>query len=442
LRFEAGCKFNHSKEASKMKSRFLFACSLPCIALLSFGWSFNHKSADSKSKQAASSASDWPQWLGPNRNGISAEIGLPKSWPATGPRILWRIPLGEGYSGVSISQGRVYTLFSQSDDEFVVCLDAASGKELWRTRSDSTFKDTNGNGPRSTPTVHNEVVYALGARGKLYALQTASGKKLWSHDFKKEFKTTGPSDEGFSTSPLIEDNLLLVEAGGGEGNSFIAFNKQNGAVVWKVESDNAAFASPIAITVNSVRQIVFFSATGAIAMSPAGGKVFWRLPWKTEGNVNAATPLFIPPDKIFISSGYGVGAALLRIKAGNATARIEEIWKSKAMQNKYTSSILQGDYLYGFDGGKLKCIEVNTGAEKWTQRGFGVGTLIYADGHLIVLGDKGKLALVEAAPTGYKEKAVAEILDGRCITVPALAAGKLYVRNTKELACLDMFGQY
>ena len=423
-----------------MKSRFLFACSLLCIALLSFGWSFNQKSADSKSKPAANSTSDWPQWLGPTRNGISAEIGLLKSWPATGPRILWRIPLGEGYSGVSISQGRVYTLFSHGDDEFVVCFDAATGKQLWRPRSDSTFKDVNGNGPRSTPTVDNEVVYALGARGKLYALQTASGKKLWSHDLKKEFKTSGPSDEGFSTSPLIEGNLLLVEAGGGEGNSFIAFNKQSGAVVWKAESDNAAFASPIAITVNGVRQIVFFSATGAIAMSPADGKVFWRLPWKTEGNVNAATPLFIPPDKIFISSGYGVGASLLRIKAGNATARIEEIWKSKGMQNKYTSSILHDDYLYGFDGGVLKCIELNTGAEKWTQRGFGFGTLIYADGHLIVLGDKGKLALVEAAPTGYKEKAVAEILDGRCITVPALAGGKLYLRNAKEMICLDVRG--
>ncbi|MGH7599555.1 MAG: PQQ-binding-like beta-propeller repeat protein, partial [bacterium] len=139
--------------------------------------------------------------------------------------------------------------------------------------------------------------------------------------------------------------------------------------------------------------------------------------------------------------GYDVGATLLRIKAGNTTARIEEIWKSKAMHNMYTTSILQGDYLYGFDGGTLKCIEWNTGAEKWKQRGFGVGTLIYADGHLIVLGDKGRLALVEAAPTGYKEKAVAEILNGTCITVPALAGGKLYVRNTKELACLDMFGQ-
>jgi len=426
-----------------MKSRFLFACSLLCIALLFFGWSFNHKSADSRSKPAASSTSDWPQWLGPNRNGISAEIGLLKSWPATGPKILWRIPLGEGFSGVSISRGRAYTLFAQGNDEFVVCLDADSGKELWRMRSGSTFKDMNGNGPRSTPTIHNEVVYALGAHGNLFALQTSSGKKLWSHDLKKEFKTSGPSrDGGFSTSPLIEGNLLLVEAGGGAGNSFIAFDKQSGDVVWKVESDRAAFASPIAITVNGVRQIVFFSASGAIAMSPADGKVFWRLPWKTDDDVNAATPLFIPPDKVFISSGYDVGATLLRIKAGNATARIEKIWKSKAMLNIYTTSILQGDYLYGFDGGTLKCIEWNTGAEKWKQRGFGVGTLIYADGHLIVLGDKGKLALVEAVPTGYKEKAAAEILDGRCITVPALAAGKLYVRNTKELVCLDMFGQY
>jgi outer membrane protein assembly factor BamB len=411
------------------------------IFLPQFCWSFNPKTTGLKSKQATSSSSDWPQWLGPNRNGISAEIGLLKSWPATGPKILWRIRLGEGYSGVSIFQGRAYTLFSQGEDEFVVCLDAATGKEIWRVRSDSTFKDVNGNGPRSTPTVNNEVVYALSARGKLCALQIASGKKLWGHDLKKEFKSSGPSDKGFSTSPLIEGNLLLVEAGGGGGNAFIAFDKQSGAVIWKVESDNAAFASPIAITVNGVRQIVFFSAAGAIAISPADGKVFWRLPWKTEGNVNAATPLFIPPDKIFISSGYGVGAILLRIKTGNASARVKEIWKSKVMQSKYTSSILQGDYLYGFDGGMLKCIEVNTGAEKWARRGFGFGTLIYADDHLIVLGDKGKLALVEASPSGYKEKAIAEILNGTCITVPALAGGKLYLRNAKEMICLDVRGE-
>jgi outer membrane protein assembly factor BamB len=351
---------------------------------------------------------------------------------------LWRIPLGDGYSGVSISKGRVYTLFSQGDDEFVICLDANSGKAIWRLRSDSTFKDTNGNGPRSTPTIHEDMVYAVGGRGKLYALNVKNGKTIWQHDLKKEFNSAGPSDGGYATSPLVENDMLLVEAGGANGNAFVAFNKKNGQVIWKAESDSAGFSSPVAYTINGIRQIIFFSGDGVVALAPENGKVFWRLSWKTSYNVNAALPLFIPPDKVFISSGYDVGAALLRIKNHNGAPAFEEIWKNKSMQNIFPTSMLQGNYLYGFDKATLKCIDVNTSEEKWKQRGFGVGSLIYADGHLIVLSDKGKLALIEATPSEYKEKASAEILEGRCITVPALAAGKLYLRNTKEVVCLDL----
>jgi outer membrane protein assembly factor BamB len=381
---------------------------------------------------------DWPQWLGPNRNGISLESGLLKSWPATGPKVLWRIPLGDGYSSVAISKESVYTLLSKGDDEFVICLDANSGKEIWRVRSDSTFKDTNGNGPRSTPAIHDEVVYAVGARGKLFALNAKTGKTLWQHDLKKEFNSVGPSDGGYATSPLVEGERLLVEAGGANGNAFVAFDKKTGQMIWKTESDKAGFSSPVAFTINGLRQIIFFSGDGVVSVSPENGKVYWRLPWKTEGNVNAALPLFIPPNKIFISSGYEVGAALLHIKNENGTTRSEEIWKSKVMQNKFPTSVLSGNYLYGFDNTVLKCINVNTGEEKWKQRGLGVGSLIYADGHLLVLSDKGKLVLVEASSIAYKEKAGIQVLNGRCITVPALAAGRLYLRNTKELVCLDV----
>jgi len=384
------------------------------------------------------SAGEWPQFLGPRRNGISVETGLAKSWTATGPKVLWRIPLGDGYSSVAIAKGRVYTLFSKGDDELVICLDANSGKEIWRLRSDSTFKDTNGNGPRSTPAIHGDVVYALGARGKLHALNAKNGKSLWSRDLKKEFNSVGPSDGGYASSPLVEGDMLLIEAGGAGGNAFVAFNKKSGQVIWKAESDSAGFSSPVAYTINDQRQIIFFSGAGAVSVAPENGKTFWRLPWKTSYNVNAALPLFVPPDKVFISSGYDVGATLLRLKNENGNMAFEEIWKNKSMQNIFPTSILQGNYLYGFDRGTLKCMEINTAEEKWKQRGFGVGSLIYADGHLLVLSDKGKLVLIEATPNEYKEKAGAEILEGRCISVPALAAGKLYLRNTKELVCLDL----
>lgn len=417
---------------NKTRDHSLVKLTTLCLLCL-FGVFFSGSTRESATK------GEWPQWLGPHRNGISLETGLLKSWPATGPKIQWRIPLGDGYSGVAISKGKVFTLFSQGDNEFIVCLEAKTGKEIWRVRSDSTYKDVNGNGPRSTPTIHGDVVYALSAHGKLYALQTKNGGNIWSSNLREAFDGVGPSEgAGYGTSPLIEEDMLLVETGSNNGKAFVALNKKNGRTIWQAESDSAAFASPVAITVNGMRQIVFFSAEGAVAVSPQDGKSYWRLPWKTSYNVNAATPLFVPPDKIFISSGYETGATLLRIKTGAASTGVEAIWKSKAMQNIYTSSVLLGEYLYGFDKGTLKCIEANTGVEKWKQRGFGVGTLIYADGHLIVLSDKGKLALVEAIPTEYKEKASAEILTGRSITVPALANGKLYLRNMKELVCVDL----
>ncbi len=383
---------------------------------------------------------EWPQWLGPNRDGISAVTGLRKSWPESGAKVVWRQKLGEGYSGISISQGRLFTLFSQGDEEFIVCLDAASGKEIWRVRSDSTYKDTNGNGPRSTPTIHNDRVYALGGRGKLYALRAKDGHKIWLRDLMVEFKSPGPSDTGgggYGTSPLIEKELLLVEAGG-PGHAFIAFDKNNGQVKWQAESDSAAFSSPVAITVNGIRQIVFFSGDGVVSLAPKDGRVYWRQPWKTSYNVNAATPLFIPPDRIFISSGYEVGATLLKIKIQGSAITIEEIWKRKDIQNIFSTSIRRGDYLYGFDKGTLKCIAFASGEEKWKQRGFGHGSLLLADGHLIILGDKGRLALVEATPEAYREKTGAQIMEGRCITVPALAGGKLFMRNTQEIVCVDL----
>ena len=215
---------------------------------------------------------EWPQFLGPTRNGISSETGLAKSWATAGPKVLWRIPLGDGYSSVAISKGRVYTLFSKGDDEFVICLEANSGKEIWRMRSDSTFKDTNGNGPRSTPAIHGNVVYALGARGKLHALNVKNGETLWRHDLKKEFNSVGPSDGGYASSPLVEGEMLLIEAGGASGNAFVAFNKRNGELIWKAESDSAGFSSPVAYTINGQRQIIFFSGDGAVAVAPENGK--------------------------------------------------------------------------------------------------------------------------------------------------------------------------
>ena len=366
--------------------------------------------------------------------------------------------LEKGFSGISISQGRVYTMFSKGNDEFVVCLDATDGAEIWRFRSDKNYHEgQGGNGPRATPTIDGDLLYTISAYGKLYALNAASGQEIWSHDLQQKFGSNMPR-WGFSTSPLVDGELLLIEVGGKGEKSIVAFNKNSGDVVWSSHKDKLGYSSPIAITVKGVRQIICFTGTKLVSVSPTDGTIYWKYPWKTGYDVNAATPVFIPPDKVFISSGYDKGAAVLQmrvfvspdndraatdqIKANQGTVRIKEIWKNRKMKNQFATSILHENYLYGFDNSILKCIEANTGEEQWKSRGFGKGTVILADGHLIILSDRGKLGLAEATPAGYIEKASAKVLNGLCWTVPTLANGKLYVRNEEEMICVDMTGKH
>ena len=381
------------------------------------------------------STSEWAQWRGPNRDGISSETGFLKNWPQEGPKVLWHIPFGDGYSGISIAQGKVYTMAAEGNDEYVICLDASRGEEVWRFRSGAKFTESRGDGPRSMPTVHGDSVFALGAEGKLYALDAGDGTKLWAHNFVEEFDSKIPT-WGFSSSPLIEGNLVLVEAGGKDGKSIVAFDKKSGDVVWTVHTDEVGYSSPIAINFGGVRQIIFLTSKTLLSVAPEDGQIYWKYAWP-EG-INIATPIFIPDDKIFISASYDKGAVLLKMIADEGGIGIEEVWKSRVMKNHFNSSVLQGDYLYGFDNAILTCIEANTGEEQWQQRGFGKGSLLLADGYLIILGEGGKLALVEANPNEYKEKARFQLFDDKCWTVPTLAGGKLYLRTQKEMVCLDL----
>ena len=285
------------------------------------------------------------------------------------------------------------------------------------------------------PTVHGDSVFALGAEGKLYALDARDGTKLWSHNFVEEFDSKIPT-WGFSASPLIEDNLILVEAGGRDGKAIVAFDKKSGDVAWTTHTDEVGYSSPISIDFGGVRQTIFLTSKTLLSVAPENGQIYWKYPWP-EG-INIATPIFIPDNKIFISASYDKGAVLLKMIADEDGVGIEEVWKSRVMKNHFNSSVLQGDYLYGFDNAILTCIAVNTGEEQWRHRGFGKGSLLLADGCLIILGEGGKLALVEANPNEYREKARFQLFDDKCWTVPTLADGKLYLRNQKEMVCLDL----
>ena len=382
---------------------------------------------------------EWPQWQGPTRDNISQETGWLKNWPEGGPDIVWRIPIGEGYSGISIVDGRIYTMHSEGEDEFAVCLDASDGAEIWRSRTDDNYQSGEGSGPRSTPAVDGEAVYVLSAKGKLYCLDASNGEKVWGHDFVTEFESGMPGF-GFSTSPIIEGDSLLIEAGGKNGKSIVAFDKGTGAILWTSHTDGAGYSSPIVIDSNGVRQAIFLTGKSLVSVSPADGTIYWKhVPWPTGNDINAAVPILLPGDRIFVSAAYDKGSVLLQMKSDGDEMSVEEVWRSHdVMENWMSSSVLLGEYLYGFDEAILKCIEASTGEQKWAHRGFDRGTLLLADGHLIILGEGGNLGIAEASPSEYKGIAETQLLEGRCFTPPTFVGGKLYLRNQKELVCVDL----
>jgi outer membrane protein assembly factor BamB len=383
------------------------------------------------------SAGDWPQFRGPQRDGISTETGLLKKWPESGPPVVWRTKLGQGFSTLSVVGKRIYTLYGRGKDEVAVALDTTTGAEVWNVRIDDKWIDQYGDGPRATPTVDGDVVYVLSARGRLYALATVDGKKIWKRDLQADY-SAAPPRWGVSTQPLVEGDLLLVDVGGKGGSSIVAFDKKTGKEVWKSQNGKAGYSTPIAIEVGGLRQVVFFTGSTLLALAPEDGALLWKVPWKTSYDVNAATPIFIAPDRLFVSSGYDVGAAVYRIEVTESSATVHEIWKNREMKNKFSSSVLHDGYLYGFDETNLKCIDAADGKVRWRSRGLGFGSLIFADGRLIVLGDAGTLVLVEAIPDEYREKGRVELFEGKSWSMPVLSRGKLYVRNEKELVSLDL----
>jgi outer membrane protein assembly factor BamB len=385
---------------------------------------------------AAAVAADWPQFRGAEQNGISAETGLLHEWPDGGPARLWTAKLGNGYSGITVVDKRIYTMFGRGGKTWVGCFDADSGDEIWTVPAGSEWKDRQGDGPRSTPTVEGDVVYALTANGKLYALKTADGEVRWERDLVKDYEAEIPK-WGMSGSPVIVGNLLLLEVGGPEV-LMAAFDKNSGEEVWRSRTGKAGYSTPYLITTDGVRQAVFFTAEKLYSVAPDTGKVYWQKPWKTSWDVNAAMPIFIEPNRLFVSSGYDTGAALLKIAGDARSMSVEEVWVNREMKNQFSSSIYHEGHIYGFDNKNLKCIDAETGEMKWRQRDLGHGSLMLADGHLIVLGDKGQLVLVEATPAAYREKGRVQLFSGKTWTVPTLSNGILFARDESEMIALKV----
>jgi outer membrane protein assembly factor BamB len=385
---------------------------------------------------------DWPQFLGPNRDGVSAETGLLASWPKEGPKVLWQKQVGEGYSGPVVAGGKLILFHRVGDNDVVACLDAAKGSELWKFTYPTAYQDElgKGNGPRATPVLAGGRVYTLSAEGRLHCLELDSGKKVWERSLVKEYKVPG-SYFGVGTTPLVEGKLVLVNVGGKKAG-IVAFDKDTGKEVWRATEDGASYASPVAATIHGRRYGIFFTRQGVVLLDPRTGKVHYQKRWRARYNasVNAATPLVVG-DLVFVSTCYETGALLLKV----GKDRVEEVWSGDdEMSNHYATCVHHQGHLYGFHGRQepgaaLRCVELKTGKVKWTEPRYGCGSLVLADGKLFILTEKGDLVLAEPTPAAYREKARANVLAAPpCRAQIALADGRLYARDGERLVCWDL----
>ncbi len=393
---------------------------------------------------AQDNSTEWDQWRGPDRDGVSKEkMGL-KSWPVEGMGLLWRKKAGDGFSGISISNGQIITAWDEGDSQYLFCLNSISGKEVWRIKIGNSFKSNWGNGPRSTPVISGYLVYIVSTNGTLYAVDIQSGKSIWSRNLVTDYGSRLPL-YGYSCSPLVDDKNLYLEIGGKTGYSFGAFNKKTGELVWHAEDDPISYSSPIEITINNKRQIVYLSGDGLVSLSPEDGHTYWRYTWdsrcpSTGVPVNSNTPVFIAPDKIYISGGFGTvtGASIIQIKEEIEGFVTTALWKSNSMKNLINTSVIYKNHVYGFDDKKLKCIDVATGKEKWVSKEYSRGSLILIDGYLVVLSENGKLGLIEAISEKFNEISNMRILNQKSWTSPSYSNGYLFLRNHEEILCLDL----
>jgi outer membrane protein assembly factor BamB len=380
---------------------------------------------------------DWPQWRGPKEDGISRETGLLSEWPEKGPAELWRVPLGSGFSAVSVVGDRAFTLFGSDQGEFAAAFNVADGKPLWKTPLGGLLKNASyGDGPRATPTVDVGRVYAMSGMGMLMCIDAATGKRLWAADLL-ELRGGKPPEYGFAASPIIVGEKVIAVTGAGAGKSLVAYDKVSGKILWTSLDDRIGYSTPLEVTIDGVSQLIVLMGEALVSVSPADGKEYWRQPWKTELDANVATPI-VSGNRLFISTGYSTGCALFELAVNGGRPAAKKLWANKEMKNYFSTSVLVDGYLYGFNNNKLTCLDFRSGKTKWKTGGFNRGSLIAADGKLIVYGEQGLLALAEVSPDSYKELARFKFCDEQTWTVPTLSGGRLFLRNEKELACLKV----
>jgi outer membrane protein assembly factor BamB len=431
-----------------VKSRLLTTIAALCLC-------FSAVSLASPGSTAGSN-SDWPQWRGPERNGLSKESGLLKQWPAEGPKLVWQVnDIGDGYSTPAVVGSRIYLMSNRGfDNEFVQALSTQDGKPIWTTRVGNVGSPTDFQygKARSTPTVDGDFIYALGSDGDLACLETASGKIRWQKNIKKEFEGK-PGFWAYAESPLVDGDVLVVTPGGAQA-TMVALNKKTGAVIWKSAvpgGDQADYASAIVVQAAGRKQYVQFLSKGIVGVDAKTGQFLWRYAEVVKGMAQMTTP--VARDGYVYGGAYGMGGGLVRLKSAAGGVAAEQIYLARGLPNSMGGSVLFGDYLYGTSGAGLVAVEFTTGKVKWQAECIGRGSVAYADGLLYLHGENGEIALVEATPEAYREKGrftppaqPARKKLGpypeKAWTYPAIANGKLYIRDNGTLWAFDIKGSH
>jgi outer membrane protein assembly factor BamB len=393
--------------------------------------------APAESSSAAAGRNYWTNFRGPRRDGKYDETSVSTNWPASGLPVVWKQPVGLGHSSFSIADGKAYTIEQRRNQEVVAAYDVTNGRELWTQKWSAEFNDSTGDGPRSTPTWDQGRIYALGATGELRCLDASNGSVVWGKNILNDNQAKN-LPWAMAASPLIVDDKVIVLPGGANGKSVVAYNKTTGAPVWKVLDDPQAYVSPMLADLGGRRQIVVVSSYRVVGLAPENGALLWSYAWDTSNGINVSQPIVVDQNRFFISSGYGKGAALVEVKKNGNAFTATTVWENNNMKNKFNSSVLHNGYVYGLDEGILTCLDVNTGERKWKDGRYGYGQVILAGGHLIVTSDKGEVALVKASPDGYSEVARFAALQGQTWNYPAIASGKLLMRNSNEMAAYDL----
>ena len=396
---------------------------------------------------ASLAAADWPQILGPTRNGVYAGPPLKEAWGATGPRVVWKRQVGPGLSGPVVAQNRVILFYRLANREIVEAMDAATGRTQWQYAYPTAYRDDFGfdEGPRAVPVVAGGLVYTFGAEGQLHAVDLATGKKAWSEDTMQRFAVP-KGFFGAAGSPLVEDGRVIANIGGANAG-IVAFEAKSGNVLWTATGDAASYSSGIGATIAGRRYAVFLTRSGLAGLDPSTGEVRFQRPWRARqaASVNAATPIInhdpaFGGDAIFVSAEYGPGAGVLRFDG----SKLIDVWSSdEALSNHYATSVLLAGVLYGFHGRQefgqsFRAVEFQTGKVRWSQDGVAAGSVTLAGNRLLIVTEMGELMLAAASPDGFAPIARARILPPTVRAYPAIADGMVYVRNDNTLVALDL----